>query len=183
MAIDDNELLRLIQRGDTVALGMLYVRYSARVKAFAMGFVHNGIDADDITHDVFFNLWQQRESINDIASLKAYLFRMTRNAIFSIYRHRHIADAYLAKMKENVQEASNETEDKIATADLLELVNLIINDMPEQRRRIFTMNRFDNKTYDEIATELGISRKTVEYHISQALIQLRKINRLMLFFI
>ncbi len=169
MDISDSRLLNLMQRGDTDALGVLYVRYSAQVRNFAMGFLQNEGDADDVTHDVFVNLWQQRDEISDIESLKAYLFTMTRNAIFSIFRHRRIAETYMA--------ASSETEEKITTTDLLELVQLTIDSMPEQRRRIFTMNRFDHLTYDEIAGALGISRKTVEYHMSQALARLRKISR------
>ena len=165
MDISDSRLLNLMQRGDTDALGVLYVRYSAQVRNFAMGFLQNEGDADDVTHDVFVNLWQQRDEISDIESLKAYLFTMTRNAIFSIFRHRRIA------------ETSSETEEKITTTDLLELVQLTIDSMPEQRRRIFTMSRFDHLTYDEIAGALGISRKTVEYHMSQALARLRKISR------
>lgn len=88
MDISDSRLLNLMQRGDTDALGVLYVRYSAQVRNFAMGFLQNEGDADDVTHDVFVNLWQQRDEISDIESLKAYLFTMTRNAIFSIFRHR-----------------------------------------------------------------------------------------------
>ena len=183
MDISDSELLRLIQRGDSGALGMLYMRYSDRVRRFAMGFLQNEGDADDVTHDVFVTLWQQCAEIPDIASLKAYLFRMTRNAIFSMFRHRRIAEEYMARARYQSEEASSETEEKIATADLLDLVHLTIQSMPEQRRRIFTMNRFDHMTYDEIATALGISRKTVEYHISQALARLRKISHLMCLFL
>ena len=177
MDISDSRLLNLMQRGDTDALGVLYVRYSAQVRNFAMGFLQNEGDADDVTHDVFVNLWQQRDEISDIESLKAYLFTMTRNAIFSIFRHRRIAETYMAAAIYKSEEASSETEEKITTTDLLELVQLTIDSMPEQRRRIFTMNRFDHLTYDEIAGALGISRKTVEYHMSQALARLRKISR------
>lgn len=183
MDISDSELLQLMQRGDSGALGMLYVRYSGRVRHFAMGFLQNEGDAADVTHDIFVSLWQQRAEITDIESLKAYLFRMTRNAIFSIFRHRRIAEAYMAAAIYQTEEASSETEEKITTNDLLELVQLTIDSMPEQRRRIFTMNRFDHLTYEEIAGALGISRKTVEYHMSQALAQLRKVSRLLLLFI
>ncbi len=183
MDISDSELLRLMQRGDSGALGVLYVRYSGRVRHFAMGFLQNEGDAADVTHDIFVSLWQQRAEISDVESLKAYLFRMTRNAIFSIFRHRRIAEAYMAGAIYQTEEASSETEEKITTNDLLELVQLTIDSMPEQRRRIFTMNRFDHLTYEEIAGALGISRKTVEYHMSQALAQLRKVSRLLLMFL
>ena len=92
MDISDSRLLNLMQRGDTDALGVLYVRYSAQVRNFAMGFLQNEGDADDVTHDVFVNLWQQRDEISDIESLKANLFTKTRNAIFYKIRHPRIAE-------------------------------------------------------------------------------------------
>ncbi len=178
MDISDSRLLNLMQRGDTDALGVLYVRYSAQVRNFAMGFLQNEGDADDVTHDVFVNLWQQRDEISDIESLKAYLFTMTRNAIFSIFRHRRIAERHIWRPPYTIRRRPPpRPRKKITTTDLLELVQLTIDSMPEQRRRIFTMNRFDHLTYDEIAGALGISRKTVEYHMSQALARLRKISR------
>lgn len=176
MNLDDDELLVLLQRGDTGALGMLYVRHSARVHRFAMRFLQNERDAQDLTHDVFFNLWQHRESITSVASLKAYLFTMTRNAIFSIYRHRAIADTYLTDLRDSTDEAIDTTEASITAGDLLTRVNRIIQEMPEPRRTIFTMNRFDHMTYDEIAAALSISKKTVEYHMSRALSALRALT-------
>lgn len=44
-----------------------------------------------------------------------------------------------------------------------------IDDLPEATRRIFVMNRIERKTYAEIAVELGVSVKTVEYRMSSAL--------------
>ena len=183
MDISDSELLRLIQRGDSGALGMLYMRYSDRVRRFAMGFLQNEGDADDVTHDVFVTLWQQCAEIPDVASLKAYLFRMTRNAVFNAYKHRQVEYKYQAEAGAAESPATPQTDDRVSTADLLEMIDLAVRNMPEQRRRVFCMSRYENMSYNDIAEALNISPKTVQYHISGALAELRKLLSAMAFFI
>lgn len=61
------------------------------------------------------------------------------------------------------------------TADLLDKINVSLEGMSELRKKIFKMSRFVDKTYQEIAEALDISPKTVQYHISCALAELRKL--------
>jgi RNA polymerase sigma-70 factor (ECF subfamily) len=51
---------------------------------------------------------------------------------------------------------------------------MALEELSEQTAKIFVMNREEFKSYKEIAKELGISIKSVEYHISRALLTMRK---------
>ena len=55
------------------------------------------------------------------------------------------------------------------------LVRLAVEQMPSQRKRIFTMSRYQGMTNDEIAKSLGLSKHTVENHLTLALKELREI--------
>lgn len=79
--IPDNELIERM-------------RYAPSVSKFAYSFIRVREDVDDITHNVFCSLWDSRDSLSDMESLKAYLFKMTRNAIFKVFRHQHIVSEY-----------------------------------------------------------------------------------------
>jgi len=70
------------------------------------------------------------------------------------------------------------------TADekLLNLVNLAVCKMTEKRKRIFLLSRVKGLKNQEIAEQLGVSIKTVEYHIARALEELRKLSYLTLLF-
>ena len=70
----------------------------------------------------------------------------------------------------------------VTTADLLEMIDLLVARMPEPQRTAFRMSRYENMTYAEIAEKMGISPKTVQYYISQALAELRKAAEVMLVF-
>lgn len=176
MDISDQDLLRLVKRDNSGALGLLYMRHSSRVRQFAMKLLHDEDDANDVAHDVFMALWLQRKELAEVASPKSFLLRMTQNAVFSLLRHRRIVEQYLATSAVAAEPATADVEERVAASDLLERVKLAIDAMPERRRTIFAMNRFDHLTYEEIAQRLAISRKTVEYHMSQAIAQLRKLS-------
>ena len=63
---------------------------------------------------------------------------------------------------------------RITKKELTQKIEKAILNLPESYRVAFEMHRFQNKTYQEIAEELNISSKTVDYRIQQALKQLRK---------
>lgn len=180
--LDDDELLKRMRDGDTAALGMLYVRYAPSVSDFAARFMGKNDEISDVTHNIFCTLWDNRQSISNIDSLKAYLFRMTRNAIFQVYRHRQIVNEYQTDFLKTNDDTTPDLESVITTADLLEMINLRIEQMPEIQRRIFRMSRFEKKTYAEIAQEVGLSPKSVQRYISLALAELRKLVEVMLVF-
>lgn len=180
--VSDNELIGRMREGDTGALGILYMRYAPSVSNFAYRFINIKEDVDDITHNIFCSLWDNRETLKDIESLKAYLFIMTRNAIFKIFRHRQVVAEYETDIKGDDDEQFCDGERIVTTADLLEMIDLMVSRMPETQREAFRMSRYEHLTYAEIAEKLGVSQKTVQYYISQALSDLRKLTEAMLIF-
>ena len=76
-----------------------------------------------------------------------------------------------------------DVESVVNSRDLLYLVAMTVESMPEQRRKVFNLSRIKGYTYPQIAAELGISVKTVEYHISRALAELKNILKIILLFV
>lgn len=180
--VSDNELIERMRGGDTGALGILYMRYAPSVSNFAYRFIRVREDVDDITLNIFCSLWENRESLKDIESLKAYLFQMTRNAIFKEFRHQQVVSEYESEVGNDKNENYYDGEKVVTTSDLLEMIDLMISNMPEPQRVAFRMSRYEHKTYAEIAEHLGVSQKTVQYYISQALAELRRLTEAMLIF-
>ncbi len=180
--LTDNQLLERMSNGDTGALGILYLRYAPSVSNFAYRFIKVREDIDDITHDIFCSLWDNRNSIKNPESLKAYLFMMTRNAIFKAYKHKKVVAEYESGVKNAGLNDTADGEKLVTTKDLLEIIELMISQLPEKQKEAFRMSRYENKTYSEIAECLGISQKTVQYYISQTLAELRKLTEAMLIF-
>lgn len=180
--LTDNELLIRMRDGDSGALGVLYIRYASSVSDFAYRFIRVREDVDDLTHNVFYKLWQHRDHLGDVDSFKAYLFMMTRNMIFKFFRHQQVVTDYVEQEKDRMEKEISDGETIVTTADLLEMINLMISRMPELQRKAFCMSRYDNMTYAEIAEELGVSSKTVQRYVHLAVEELRKLAQAMIIF-
>ena len=177
-------ILRKLQNGDSGALDILYLRYASKVRDFALRLLKDQTDAEDITHDIFLRIWDHRRNLEDVYSFKGYLFRMTRNAIFNVMKRRQMQYKYLKTTESRIEErAKVEPSDAVSTDELLEMIDLAVRNMPEQRRKVFYMSRHENMSYDEIAKTLNISPRTVQYHISNALAELRKLLSSLMFFV
>ena len=175
MNSDEHILLRKLREGDTEALDILYLRYAAKVRDFAFRLLGDSVEAEDITHDIFLKVWEQRKTLGNVVSFRGYLFRMTRNAIFNAFKHRQVESKYQAR--------AADTDDRVSTNDLMEMIDLAVSNMPEQRRKVFCMSRYEDMSYNDIAEALHISPKTVQYHISGALAELRKLLSAIAFFV
>ncbi len=182
---DYNEHITIqrLSEGDAEALDVLYMRYASKVRMFAMQMLRNTTDAEDITHDVFLKIWEQRKNLVKVVSLNGYMFRMTRNAIINLLKRRQVIGKHTVDGYDFAAGGGMDYENQVTTEELLRMVELEIAKMPEQRRKVFLMSRYENKTYNEIAKELDISPKTVQYHISNALSDIRKIINVILLFV
>lgn len=154
--------------GKMDALRYFYLAYAGRIRAFAYRLTGDMPQAEDITHNVFIKLWEQHEQLMQVTSVEAYLYRMARNAILNHLKHQEVERDY-----RNSLEAEQAVEDG-DSSELADRLAVAIDAMPARQRRVFLMSRFNRMTYAEISEQLGISPKTVQFHISEALTSLRK---------
>ena len=175
----DKQILEKLSRGDISAFDSLYIKYNHKVRSFALQLTKSQQEAEDITHNVFLKIWNDRAKVDQIASFKSYLFVMTKNAIFNLFRRSKHTLLDDIDIKEHVN--NENIEECVSTKDLEMIIAITIDNMPTQRREIFKMSRYDKLSYEEIAERLKISKKTVQYHISNALSELKKLITLFFF--
>ena len=99
MDCDEHIILKKLRDGDSEALDILYLRYASKVRDFAFRLLKDRTDAEDVTHDIFLKIWEQRRGLGAVLSFRRYLFRMTRNAIFNAYKHRQVESKYQAELR------------------------------------------------------------------------------------
>jgi RNA polymerase sigma-70 factor (ECF subfamily) len=165
----EKEILRLIAMGDKQVFEQLFRSWYARLVVFALKFIPDRMEAENVVQMVFIKLWEKRKELK-IESLNAYLMIAVRNScINEIKRTR-----YHLSVEEQFQLPMVEDEEPGMKEELLEKIDKTINEMPPQRQKIFKMSRFDGLKYKEIAAALGISPKTVEVQMGKALKTLRE---------
>lgn len=172
----ESEYMEKLGQGDHKSFDALFMLYHPRVKNFLKGFIKDEEEACDMAQDIFFKVWTNRESISKVSSLKAYLYRMARNMVYDYYEHSLVKESYEQKQQLSSTYADLIEEDLYAQ-ELSILIDIAIEQMPEQRRRIFKMSRKDGLSNDEISQRLQINKRTVENHITQALADLREVVR------
>ena len=152
-----------------------------RFERFAMLYVTDSETARDIMMESFRYVWMRRHSIDTSGNMEAYMFCVVRNRCLD-----HLQREYTRRRIENdlQDDADFEIRMRINTLqafdpewlydeDTRAQVAKALSRLPEKTRRIFLMSRRDEMTYQQIADTIGISIKTVEFHISRALKQLR----------
>ncbi len=167
------ELFEKIIAGDHTAFEMLFKIYSQKLIYFSQGYVRDKQTAENIVQDVFLRVWQTKENLDPVKNIQSYLFMAVKNESLKQLRHLQVEK----KHQENVSVLSVvelTPDEKIDQNELREEINKAINYLPDKCREIFTMSRFDQLKYSEIADILGISIKTVETQMGRALKKLRE---------
>lgn len=166
--------IKAFAQGDTRAFELLFLHYQPKLVAFIDGFIKDNEEARDMSQDIFLRLWERREECSEIKSFKAFLFKTAKFAIYNYYDHQLVNSKFVEQMLYTPEETLSADENLFAK-ELQELINLTVKNMPEQRRRVFEMSRNEGISNEEIARQLGISKRTVENHITTALATLRRI--------
>jgi len=151
----------------------LFKEHYSVLTAYAHKFLTDLDDSREIVQNVFVQLFDNRESIKIHTSAKAHLFTSVRNACLNTIKQRKSHAVHHENIKYLNSGFSMESDKILEQTELEYELFKAIDELPEQCQRIFKLNRFDGFTNQEIADQLGISKRTVETQISKALKTLR----------
>ena len=155
---------------DSSAFEELFRAYFTPLMVFARKFLKDEDEAREVVQKVFISLWEKREEIDLTSSIKPYLFTSVHNRSLNVIRDRKkFSDEEIPDMAGDWDVSA-----QIETMELEQKIKEAIDSLPEKCREIFELNRFDGLKYSEIASQLGISVRTVENQISKALKILRE---------
>lgn len=160
-------------------LDLLFRRYYRPLCSHAVRFVYSRQVAEDLVAEVFFQFWRTQAYRSVRGTFLAYLFSAIRNEAFTYLRREFGRTDSLDSVPETRALLAPEAPDQSAQFNQLFLtIQQAIDELPTQCQRVFLLSRFENLKNQQIADELGISLKTVEFHVTKALAFLR--NRLRL---
>lgn len=170
----EKNMLADISRGDEKAFEDLFKSFFAELSFYAVRFVEDLDSAEEIVQDIFFNIWDNRAKLNVNTSIKSYLYTTVKNTCLNLIKHKKVENKYREYFSRELQSDELDESKWMNTDNLQFTIKNAINKLPSQRRKIFTMSRFDEMTYKQIASKLDISVKTVENQMGSALKFLRK---------
>jgi len=161
-----------LKTGDEEAFNFIFNNYYEGLVLFALGFINDRDQAEEIVQGVFVKIWENHKTLDIKTSIKSYLLKAVQNRCYDYHKHHKIKIKFEEVL---LQKTMNDeiTNDYFSTI-LIRRIDIAIENLPEKTGHIFKMNRFENMKYKDIAEKLGISIKTVEANIGRALQQLRK---------
>ena len=176
-------LIKKLRKGDERAFRLLYDRHYVLLCRFANQLLNNAALAEEVVDDVIFYLWEHRQEVEIRYSIRAYLMRAVRNRCLNelqLQSHReelHISSFLSPESMDFLDSLFVDNKQPLGMLleqELEEELKRSIDELPLECRKVFYKSRFEQKKYEEIATELGISVNTVKHHIKNALAFLQR---------
>lgn len=174
MSIVSADIIPQISQGNQQAFEALFKGYYANLCGYAIKYVWEKEQAEEIVQDLFYNLWEKRENLFISSSLDSYLFRAVRNACLNYLKHKKVRDNYASSTKSMYSPGEGHDHNPVETLELQKSIDDAIESLPPERKKIFKLSRFEGLKYKEIAEQLDISIKTVEAQMGKALKYLRE---------
>lgn len=170
----EKELVKKLKEGDSFAFEVLFYKYRNKVKGFAVKIVPAQVDPEEIVQEVFVKLWLKKEAVDPGKDFQSYLFSIAKHLVLD-----HLKSAVNRKLYfvgEHFQQdlLIDEGQENTLQEDAEEKLQRLIDEIPERRREIFRLSRFEGLSYKQIAERLNISENTVDSQIRNALAFLRK---------
>jgi len=166
---NEDLLLKKIKAGDERVFEMVFKNYYPHLVLLAQKYLLDRDLAESVVQEVFVKLWEKRAAM-EIRSLRGFLVVAVRNKCTNELKHRQVVREY----EKESGEANEGVWLTFSENVYLQQINKVIDELPDQRRKVFRMSRVDGLKYREIAEKLNISPKTVEVHMGKALKYLRE---------
>ncbi|MDR6940856.1 RNA polymerase sigma-70 factor [Mucilaginibacter pocheonensis] len=171
VALSDIQLIDRLKLDDETALTAVYKKYWAPLYIAAYQVLKNKEACEDIIQELFIKLWNNRRSIMIMVSLKAYLYAAIRYEVYRQIRTGPVRADIFDEVSERIHTPS--VYNNIEYKELTARVSSVVDTLPEKCREVYKLSREECLSHKEIASQLNISTKTVENHLTRALRQLR----------
>ena len=168
---EDQSLLLAIKNGNEKAFDTLFRKYYPMLCAYGNKFVELE-DAEECVQDAMLWLWENKDMLVIQSSLSNYLFSIVHHRAINRIKQQEVKSRVENYFYEEMQSLIDDTNFYLIE-ELTIRIQEAVETLPESYKEAFVMHRFKNMSYKEIAEILGVSPKTIDYRIQQALKQLR----------
>jgi len=172
--MNNNELTVDLSTNNEVVFEQLFKKHFRELHAYAFSLLKDWDVAEEIVQGMFLKLWERNETVQVRTSIKSYLYKSVYHDSLNYLRGQKVQLKYQTTTAYSMKNHIDDAAGKLTMGELEQHLQRALSKLPEKCRAIFHLSRFEELKYQEIASQLEISIKTVETHMGKALRILRK---------
>ena len=170
----DFELCRLATDGNLAAFEIIYQRYHRRTYALCLRMTNSQTEAEDLTQEVFIQLFRKVGSFRGDSAFSTWLHRLTVNQVLMYFRRRSVKNEKVSddgEMPEQMVHGSANP-NRMQVVDRIAIKNAVAQ-LPNGYRSVFMLHDVEGYEHEEVARRLGISIGTSKSQLHKARLKLR----------
>ena len=160
--------VKCLAEGDEEAFVALYNKYHRKLYYAALKMMQSEALAQDVIQNTFLKIWDIRTTLDPKRNFAAYISVICRNMIFDLFKKATYEETVKKELQQFADVIEPDREDDDFYDTYKELLDKAIANLPPQRRLVFESCKLQEKSYDEVARSMKISRSTVQDHIVKA---------------
>ncbi len=161
-------LLIRLSKGDREAFYAIYQSYSKPMYLRMMNMVRDADVVEDLLQDLFIKLWIKRETLDTEKSFQSYMYTVAQNLVYNYFRKISNEQALIKSLIVTGADHWLNGSELLENKQAREMLQMAINQLTSQRKQVFNLVKIDGKTYEEAGEIMGISRATVNTHMTKA---------------
>jgi len=151
----------------------VFEEYNRQVYAQVYALAKSHYAAEELTQEIFIKIWQNREALNGVKNLDGYIYTIARNYALN-YLRKAASDMRLANYLMKVAVIGcNDTESALQVSEYKKLIHTAVSKLSPQRRLVYELSKNNDLSYDDIASQLNLSKHTVKNHLLSALASIK----------
>ena len=164
-------LLDAVAAGDGVAFSRIYDYYKPGGRTYVLRLVKIPELADDLVQEIFIRLWETRKTLPEVKCFSAFLFTIARNHSLNSLKAISRSNQALPELIRHFQ--TRRVDDETLDKEYLRFIQKALTSISPRSREVFRLCREQTMSYEQAATELGISRSAVKKHMVAVMRNLR----------
>ena len=181
--MQEQTLIKALRAGETTAFGLIVTQYQDHIVNTCFGFVNNAEDAEDIAQEVFIEVYRSIDNFRAKSKLSTWLYRIAVTKSLDFLRKKkaqkriQFVKSLFGMNEEELQIADHKITHphlRLEQQERLHTLHRAINQLADNQRVAFTLNKFEGLSYKEIAEIMNLSLSSIESLIHRAKGNLKK---------
>ncbi|RAJ08742.1 RNA polymerase sigma-70 factor (ECF subfamily) [Chitinophaga skermanii] len=165
----DEFLLRACSEGNTKAFDVLFERYAKKLYHYAFKYLGDHAVAEEIMMDVMVYTWEKRKQIDPNIPFAPYVFKAIKHAVIKVLTRKPVTTVSLDEIMQTTLAGSYNADGRVHESELYAVYEETLDELSEQRKKVYTLSRHEQLSHAEIAKEMNLSLFTVKNHIKASL--------------